>query len=113
MPLSARARVEIYLPDQPVPIYQDLLQTIVNEFTTSFGGCTIKRGIDGYYLSTFGQVIADRIILVYSDTPFEFQENIDGLAKYADNLRRYAFDALDEEEILVAVWPVHHSVEQD
>jgi hypothetical protein len=111
LPLSVRARVEIYLPDQPVPIYQDLLQTVVNEFTTSFGGCTLKRGIDGYYLSTFGEVIADRIIIVYSDTEFDFQENIDALAKYTENLRKYAFDALDEEEILIAVWPVHHSVE--
>lgn len=110
MPLSVRARVEIYLPDRPDAVYQDLLDTIVKEFTTSFGGCSVKRAVDGYYLSDGGQSIADRIIIVYSDTTFDFRENLDSLTEYADDLREYAFNALDEEEILVACWPVHQSI---
>ena len=66
--------------------------------------------MDGYYLSKYGHPIADRIVVVYSDTPFDFQENIKVLERYADNLRKYAFEALDEEEILLAVWPVYHSI---
>lgn len=109
LPLSERARVEIYIPDQPVSAYQELLRTIVNEFTVSFGGCTVKHGLDGYYLSKFGQTIPDRISIVYTDTPFDFQRNIDALSRYADKLRENAFEALREEAILVAVLPVYHS----
>jgi hypothetical protein len=108
LPLSVRARVEIYLPDQPIPIYQDLLQSIIDEFTASFGGCTLVRNVDGYYLSTFGQTIADRILIVYCDAPFDFHENIGALAKYAGRLREYVFSAL-EEEVFVSVLPVYHS----
>ena len=109
MPLSVRARVEIYLPDQAIPAYQDLLRTIVEEFTLTFGGCTVIRGLDGHYLSNFGQILPDRINLVYTDTTFEFQENADSIAKYTDRLRENAFKALDEEAILVVFWPVYHS----
>jgi len=109
LPLSVRARVEIYLPDQPIPIYQNLLQTIIDEFTASFGGCTLLRNVDGYYLSTFGQTIADRIIIVYCDTPLDFHENLDALARYTERLREYVYSALDEEEVLVSVLPVYHS----
>lgn len=109
LPLSERARVEIYIPDQPITAYQDLLRTIVDEFTISFGGCTVIRGLDGYYLSKFGQTIPDRISIVYTDTPFNFQQNMDAVAEYADKVRESAFKALDEEAILVAVLPVYHS----
>lgn len=109
MPLSAKARVEIYLPDQSIPAYQDLLKSVVEEFTITFGGCSVIRGLDGHYLSNFGQIIPDRVNLVYTDTSFNFQENIDVLADYTDKLRESAFKALNEEAILVAIWPVYHS----
>ena len=110
MPLSVRARVEIYLPDQSIPSYQDLLRTIVEEFTNTFGGCTVIRGLDGNYLSKFGQIIPDRVNLVYTDTSFDFLENAESIANYTDKLRVYAHNALDEEAILVVFWPVYHSV---
>ena len=110
MPLSVRTRVEIYLPDQPSPIYQDLLRTFTNEFTSAFGGCTVIRGLDGNYLSKFGQIVYDRINIIYPDTPVDFHENINSVSKYADSLRQAAFEALDEETVLVAVWPVYHSI---
>ncbi len=109
MPLSVRARVEVYIPDQASPIYQDLLRTIADEFTVVFGGCTSIRGLDGKYLSRFGQIISDRVTLIYTDTSFDFQENLDAVARYTDKLRESAFNALDEESILVAVWSVYHS----
>lgn len=109
MPLSAKARVEIYLPDQSIPAYQDLLKSVVEEFTITFGGCSVIRGLDGHYLSNFGQIIPDRVNLVYTDTSFNFQENTDALADYTDKLRESAFKALKEEAILVAIWPVYHS----
>ncbi len=110
MPLSVKARVEVYLPDLPKPIYQKLLQTFADEFTSAFGGCTIIRGLDGNYLSQFGQIISDRINLIYTDTPFDFQEIFPSISIYTDELRKAAFEALDEEAVLVVVWQVHHSI---
>lgn len=109
MPLSAKVRVEVYLPDLPNAVYQDLLRTFSEEFSYTFGGCTVIRGLDGNYLSNFGQLIFDRINLIYTDTPFDFQENLASVSVYTDKLRIAAFKALDEEAILVAVWQVYHS----
>lgn len=110
MPLSARARIEVYLPDLLKPSYRNLLQAFDDEFTYTFGGCTIVRGLDGSYLSNFGEKIQDRINLIYTDTPYSFQENTDLLSNYTDELRKVAFDALEEEAVLVVVWQIYHSI---
>ena len=110
MPLSARARVELYLPDRPEPIYQDLYHAIVNEFTNVFGGCTTQHS-KGSYLADSGASIAEKVLVVYADTEFDFQDNLELVTEYADHLRGDVHLALDEEEeILVAVWSVSHSV---
>ncbi len=54
MLLLEKVRMEIYLPDLPVNSYSDLLETFETEFTYTFGGCTIVRGLDGRYLSRTG-----------------------------------------------------------
>lgn len=110
MPLSAKGRIEVYLPDLLKPSYQNLLRAFDEEFTYTFGGCTIVRGLEGSYLSNFGEKIPDRINLIYTDTPYSFQENSDLLAKYADEIKKAAFEALDEEAILVVIWQIFHSV---
>lgn len=110
MPLSAKARIEVYLPDLPLPVYANLLQALSEEFTHTFGGCTIVRGLDGNYLSNFGQIIPDRINLIYTDTPFAFQENFILISNYTDKIREAAFEALEEEAILVVAWQIYHSV---
>ena len=51
MPLSEKARVEVYVPDLPSPAYQNLLDALEREFTYTFGGCTIGRGLHGSYLA--------------------------------------------------------------
>ena len=61
MPLFAKGRIEIYLPDLLEPSYQNLLQALDDEFTYNFGSCTIIREIDGSYLSNFGEKIQDRV----------------------------------------------------
>ena len=109
MPLFEKARVEVYLPDLPKPAYQDLLNTLDREFTFTFGGCTINRGLDGSYLSQSGLMLQDRITLIYTDTPYGFKENSDIISTYADKLREAAFQALEEEPVLVAVLQVHNS----
>lgn len=109
MPLSERARVEVYLPDLPKQAYQDLLHALDQEFTYTFGGCTIIRGLDGSYLSQAGFKLQDRVTLIYTDTPYGFQENFEIISKYADKLRDAAFQALEEEAMLVVVHQVYHS----
>jgi hypothetical protein len=103
LPLSERARVEVYLPDLPRAIYQDLLAALSREFTYAFGGCTIIAGLDGSYLSTAGLQIQDRINLIYADTPYSFTTNFEIISNYADKLKAAIFAALEEDAILVAV----------
>ena len=109
MPLSEKARIEVYLPDLPRAVYQDLLRALTQEFTYTFGGCTIIRGLDGSYLSQAGLPIQDRINLIYTDTPYTFAENFEIVSTYADKLRTATFAALAEEAILVAVSQVYHA----
>lgn len=69
MPLLERVRIEVYLPDPHITEYDNLLRCFEYEFTYAFGGCTIIRGLEGCYLSTFGDRITGRINLIYADVP--------------------------------------------
>ena len=79
MPLSARARIEVYLPDLLSLPSQELLIVFNQEFTHTFGGATLWRGLDGSYLAQNGQTMRDRINLLYTDTAFSLEENADEL----------------------------------
>jgi len=109
LPLFEKARVEVYLSDLPKATYQTLLAALDQEFTYTFGGCTIIRGLDGSYLSQAGVKLQDRITLIYTDTPYGFKENFGLISKYGDKLRDAAFQALEEEAILVVVLSVYHA----
>ena len=100
MPLSEKARIEVYLPDVPDQSYQDLLETFEAEFAYSFGGCTIIIDLRASYLSSNGSIVKDRVNLVYTDTPFDFGKRKRELDSYAEGLRKIAFDALDERRNL-------------
>jgi hypothetical protein len=106
--LSERARIEVYLPDLPKQAYQDLLEALDREFSYTFGGATIVRGLDGSYLSRLGSKVRDRVNLIYTDTPFGLRSNRATIAHYADQLRKAAFEALEEEAVLVVVMQVYH-----
>ena len=101
MPLLERVRVEAYIPDLPVAAYRDLLLSFEEEFTFSFGGCTIARGLEGSYLSRSGAKTPDRINLIYTDLPLALSTNFDTIARYADELKQAAIEALSEEAILL------------
>jgi hypothetical protein len=109
LPLSEKAGIEVYLPDLPRAAYQDLLSALEQEFTYAFGGCTIVRGLDGSYLSRSGAQIQDRINLIYTDTPYDFEENFEVISAYADKLRDAASAALEEEAVLVAAFKIYHA----
>lgn len=109
MPLLKKARVEVYIPDLFRAEYQELLEILEREFTYTFGGCTINRELSGSFQSRMGLPVPDRISLIYTDTPFDWEESLPFIAVYVDDLRQSAFRMLNEEAILIAVLPVYHS----
>jgi hypothetical protein len=108
LPLSEKARVEVYLPHLPQSIYQDLLRALRREFTYTFGGCTVIGDIEGSYLSPAGSHIQDRINLIYTDTPYAFKEHFKIISTYVDKLKAATFAALEEDAILVAIIKTYH-----
>jgi hypothetical protein len=110
LPLSSRARIEIYLPDVPKKIYRNALKAFEREFLETFGGCTVIKNIKGLYLGADGKTDHDKIVLLYADTPFEFRKNRTALSEYTDQLREVAYRATEEESILVVVHEIYHSV---
>jgi len=86
-----------------------LLDRFDEEFTNTFGGCSILRGLDGSYLSRLGLIMRDRINLIYTDTSFPLGVNVERVGRYADRLRNAAFDALQEEAILIVAFQVYHA----
>ena len=110
MPLLERARVEVYVPDRPASRYLHLLLSFEEEFTYAFGGCTILRELDGSYLSRTGAKTPDRINVIYADLPVALSTNFHQAARYADELKRAALEALNEEAVLVTVGQIYHAM---
>jgi hypothetical protein len=110
LPLLERVRVEVYLPDPQLPEYENLLRLLAQEFTYAFGGCSIVRGLEGSYLSILGNVMPDRINLIYSDIPTALSTNFAIVAEYAGELKRAAMEALAEEAVLITVEQIYHAV---
>ena len=110
MPLLERARVEVYIPDQPAPHYHNLLQAFEDEFTYAFGGSTIVAGLEGSYLSMSGVKIPDRINLIYTDLPLALSKNFESAARYAEELKHVAALGLNEETVLVTVTQIYHAL---
>ena len=112
MPLSERARIEIYLPTRKKSEYRRLYKAFEREFLHTFGGCTVIRNIEGFYLGSDNRKDTDKIDLVYADTPFDFDKNFKEFSKYTDALRASALEASEEESILIVVHRMYHSLEQ-
>jgi hypothetical protein len=110
LPLLKRARIEIYLPDKSKPVYRRLQKAFEQEFLQTFGGATVIKNIKGFYLSGDGKTDADKINLIYTDTPFDFDKHFKELSKYTDELRAAALEASEEESILIVVHQTYHSI---
>ena len=111
MPLSERARIEIYLPDRAD--YIQFHEWLVSEFTSTFGGCTEAPGLSGHYISSSQEQVDDSITLVYVDTSLRFDSTVDDVAAYTDMLRETAFQELQEEVIYLAAYKVQISAGAD
>jgi hypothetical protein len=83
----------VYVPDLLQQTYQNLLDALAQEFTSTFGGATIPRGLDGSYLSSHGLQVQDCVHLIYTDTPFPIEEQFESLSRYANALWDAAFEA--------------------
>lgn len=94
----------------PKKIYRNARRAFEREFLETFGGCTVIKNIKGLYLSADGKTDADKIVLIYADTPFEFRKNRAILSKYTDELRDVAYRTTNEESILIVVHEIYHSV---
>ena len=108
MPLSERVRIEIFIPDLPDPIYGRILEEFGDELSYAFGGCTITPS-SGKYHSASGVILPDRISILFTDTPFEWEKDRAVLTQYAEELRDVIQQALEgEEAILITVHPIYH-----
>ena len=51
----------------------------------------------------------DRINLIYTDTPYAFEDHFEIISTYADKLKAAVLAALEEDAILVAVMKTYHA----
>ena len=108
MTLSAKVRIEIFIPDLPGTAYQDLLEELSEELSYAFGGCTEVPG-SGKYRSFDGSIYSDNVSILFSDAPIFWDQDRLVIARYIDSVRRAAHWALEQEEaILISVYPVCH-----
>jgi hypothetical protein len=110
LPLSKRARIEVYIPQRGSSAYARLERAVQAEFLDTFGGCTVITNTKGFYLNADGETVSEKISVVYADTPFDFDDHFDAISEYADQMRMAALEATNEEAILIAVHSVYHSV---
>jgi hypothetical protein len=108
LPLSEKVRIEIFIPDLTDPIYDRILEEFGDELTYAFGGCTITPS-SGKYHSPSGLILPDKINILFTDTPFEWEKDRTLLTLYAEELYDVIRRTLeDEEAILISAYPVHH-----
>ena len=108
MPLSEKVRIEMFIPDLLDPIYGRLLEEFGDELSYAFGGCTVAS-TSGKYRSDSGVILPDRINILFTDAPFQWEKDRDVIERYAGGLREVIEQALkDEEAILISVYPVYH-----
>lgn len=109
MPLFARVRVEIFIPDLPDPAYALLLDELGDELSYAFGGCSVVSAV-GKYRSFGGAILPDQITILFTDTPFDWELDQRIIQEYAARLQAAVRRALPSEEaILICVFPVSHA----
>lgn len=108
MPLSEKARIEVYVPDRKKPHYENLLDAFADEFTEAFGGATVIYNFEGRYLDENGEKIVESMNVVYADLPLSLSEFLPEIAAYTEEIKQAAHETLEEESILVTVKTVFH-----
>jgi hypothetical protein len=103
LPLSEKAKITVYIPDQPEEEHLRLLTLLQVEFTNTFGGSTISRNLEGSYKAINGDDVVESINVIYTYTPFRIQLYFREVEDYVSQLRQVFLDALGEEVVLVVV----------
>jgi len=108
---AQKIRVEVYVPLRSEPAYQKTLTWLIDEFTDLRGGCTVCEDVGGYYLSQTGKIINDRVSIVYSDFPMNWNKPHDyaDALDYCSSLQSFLLENLSEEEVLIAAYAVSHT----
>jgi hypothetical protein len=108
--LTPRIRVEVYIPIRYEPAYDYSLTWMIEEFTRARGACTVNENVGGYYLARTGELVPDRVNVVYSDLAFDWNNHSDRVEvfAYCIKLRRFLLENLSEEQILISAYPVSH-----
>ena len=110
MPLTKRARIEIYLPATSSKASHRLRKAFEREFLATFGGCTVISGIKGLYLSSSSEIEQDEIDLVYTDTPFSLETHLKELSEYTSSLKELTVSLTEEESVLIVVQEIYHAL---
>jgi hypothetical protein len=107
---APRIRVEVYVPIRYEPAYQDTLSWLIREFTELRGGCTVIENTGGYYLSQANEIMDDRVSVVYSDFPMNWNKRVERneVLQYCTGLQIFLLDNLWEEAVLIVAYPVSH-----
>ena len=108
--LTPAIRVEVYIPIRSEPAYHDSLTWVIEEFTRVYGGCTVNENAGGYYLSRAGEVVDDRVNVVYSDFSLDWNNRTERAkaVDYCVKLKQFLLTNLLEEKILISAYPVSH-----
>jgi hypothetical protein len=108
---APRIRVEVYVPVRYEAAYQNTLSWLIREFTELRGGCTVIENAAGYYLSEEGEIIDDRVSVVYCDFPLSWNRRAERgeVLRYCAGLQSFLLVNLWEEAILIAAHPISHT----
>ncbi|MGI9055959.1 MAG: hypothetical protein ACR2F2_09180 [Pyrinomonadaceae bacterium] len=107
---APRIRVEVYVPIRYEAAYQETLSWVIREFTELRGGCTVIENTGGYYLSQSDETIEDRVNVVYSDFPMNWNDEADHaeVLEYCSQLQNFLLMNLWEEAVLITAQAVYH-----
>jgi len=87
------------------------LQTIFErEFLYAFGGCTVVPETKGLYLAGDGTRETEGVNLVYADTPFDLDGNLEALNVYTQMLKSSVLEVTNEESVLIVIHKIYHSI---
>ena len=106
---APKIRVEVYVHIRHEQVYKETLFWIIEEFTQLRGGCTVNENVAGY-LSRSNEGRDDRVSLVYSDFPMNWEKRAERteVLTYCAELQSFLLENLWEEEILIGAYPVSH-----
>jgi hypothetical protein len=107
--LSEKVRIEIFIPDSLDNVHRNLIEELATEFSYAFGGCTDVSAAGNYH-SSDGLIISDKIHILFSDAPLQWERDRLALEHYVDRVKSAAERALElEEVVLISVFSVCHA----